>query len=83
MLLVASSNLCIFFWQMMFVMMHLMGWVGLIWCVENCVVVYSVCASTCAVVVSGIDFIRAGLGSSHGAGAIITRNRTQGIEAFR
>ena len=68
---------------MMFVMMHLMGWVGLIWCVVNCIVVYSVRAITCTVVVSGTDFIRAGLGYRHDAGATIARNRTQGIEAFR
>ena len=62
--------------------MHLM-WVILKWCVENSIVVYSVRVSTCTVVFSRTDFIRAGLGSRHGAGATIARNMTQGIEAFR
>ena len=40
-------------------------WVILKWCVVNYIVVYSVCASTCAVVVSGNTSIRVGLDSSY------------------
>ena len=55
-----------------------MGWVGVIcWCVVNCIVDYSVRVSTCTVVFSRTDFIRAGLGRRHGAGATIARNMTQ------